>query len=87
MRVVLGLSPGAAPRTVRGSRLVLGVAGLASVAAEMVVGSSGIGYFVWNQWNNLSLSNVILAVLLIGLAGMVLDAALAFVQRIVRYAE
>ena len=86
-RIFFVLLPAAAPTILTGMRIGLGVAWLAIVAAEMLVGSSGIGYFVWNQWNNLSLSNVILAVLLIGLAGMVLDAALAFVQRSVRYAE
>ncbi|MCG4261087.1 ABC transporter permease subunit [Acetobacter senegalensis] len=79
--------PAAAPTIVTGMRVGLGIAWLAIVAAEMLVGSSGIGYFVWNQWNNLSLSNVILAVLLIGVTGMILDIAFAALQRSVSYAE
>ena len=43
------------------------------VAAEMLVGGTGIGYFVWNEWNNLSITNVITSILVIGLVGMVLD--------------
>ncbi|MBB2162680.1 ABC transporter permease [Gluconacetobacter sacchari] len=86
-RLGLVLLPAAAPAIVTGMRIGLGVAWLAIVAAEMLVGSSGIGYFVWNQWNNLSLSNVILAILLIGATGMLLDSVLALVQRSVRYAE
>lgn len=83
-RVIL---PAAAPTIVTGMRVGLGIAWLAIVAAEMLVGSSGIGYFVWNQWNNLSISNVILAVLLIGITGMILDTAFSALQRSVGYAE
>ncbi|GAN85549.1 nitrate ABC transporter permease [Komagataeibacter intermedius] len=86
-RVLFVLLPAAAPTIITGMRIGLGIAWLAIVAAEMLVGSSGIGYFVWNQWNNLSLSNVLLAVLLIGFTGMVLDGALAALQRSVTYAE
>jgi len=42
------------------------IAWLVIVAAEMLVGGNGIGYFVWNEWNNLSITNVIIAILLIG---------------------
>jgi nitrate/nitrite transport system permease protein len=57
------------------------------VAAEMLVGGTGIGYFVWNEWNNLSLTNVIFAILLIGVVGMLLDQAFAALQRKVTYVE
>ena len=79
--------PAAAPTIITGMRVGMGIAWLAIVAAEMLVGSSGIGYFVWNQWNNLSISNVILAVLLIGITGMILDTAFSALQRSVGYAE
>ena len=59
-----------------GMRISMGIAWLVIVAAEMLVGNLGIGYFVWNEWNNLSLSNVIFAILMIGVVGMVLDLAL-----------
>jgi nitrate/nitrite transport system permease protein len=57
------------------------------VAAEMLVGGTGIGYFVWNEWNNLSISNVIIAIFLIGLVGMLLDQVLARVTRLVTFPE
>lgn len=43
------------------------------VAAEMVVGQSGIGYFIWNDWNNLQIASMITAILVIGLVGLGLD--------------
>jgi nitrate/nitrite transport system permease protein len=51
------------------------------------VGGTGIGYFVWNEWNNLSLPNVIFAILVIGLTGMALDAIFARLQKAVTYVE
>lgn len=86
-RLWLIILPASAPTIVTGMRVGLGIAWLAIIAAEMLVGSSGIGYFVWNQWNNLSISNVILAVLLIGITGMILDTAFAALQRSISYAE
>ena len=69
--------PAAAPTILTGMRISIGIAWLVIVAAEMLVGGTGIGYFVWNEWNNLSITNVINAILLIGLVGMVLDQMLA----------
>jgi nitrate/nitrite transport system permease protein len=79
--------PAAAPTILTGMRISMGIAWLVIVAAEMLVGGTGIGYFVWNEWNNLSLPNVILAILLIGVVGMALDALFARLQRVVTYAE
>jgi nitrate/nitrite transport system permease protein len=53
----------------------------------MLVGGTGIGYFVWNEWNNLSITNVITAILVIGLVGMALDQMLARAARAVTFAE
>jgi ABC-type taurine transport system ATPase subunit len=61
--------------------------GAVIVAAEMLVGGTGIGYFVWNEWNNLSITNVIIAILMIGLVGMLLDQVLARVTRLVTFPE
>jgi nitrate/nitrite transport system permease protein len=83
-RVIL---PAAAPTILTGMRISIGIAWLVIVAAEMLVGGTGIGYFVWNEWNNLSLTNVINAILLIGMVGMVLDQIMAYLQRLVSYAE
>ena len=79
--------PAAAPTILTGMRISMGIAWLVIVAAEMLVGGTGIGYFVWNEWNNLSLSNVIFAILVIGLVGMLLDLMFAQVQKMVTYVE
>src|SRR5512138_3375284 len=79
--------PAAAPTIVTGMRISIGIAWLVIVAAEMLVGGTGIGYFVWNEWNNLSITNVINAILLIGLVGMVLDQVLARAARLVTFPE
>jgi nitrate/nitrite transport system permease protein len=84
LRVIL---PAAAPTILTGMRISIGIAWLVIVAAEMLVGGTGIGYFVWNEWNNLSITNVINAILLIGLVGMVLDQLMGRLQRAVSYAE
>ena len=79
--------PAAAPTILTGMRISMGIAWLVIVAAEMLVGGTGIGYFVWNEWNNLSLTNVIFAILVIGLVGMVLDLLFARLQKAVTYVE
>ncbi|KZD11549.1 nitrate ABC transporter permease [Oceanibaculum pacificum] len=79
--------PAAAPTIMTGVRISIGIAWLVIVAAEMLVGGTGIGYFVWNEWNNLSITNVIIAILAIGVIGMVLDQALGWLARLVAYQE
>ena len=79
--------PAAAPTILTGMRISIGIAWLVIVAAEMLVGGTGIGYFVWNEWNNLSITNVITAILLIGIVGMMLDQILARLTRLVTFPE
>ncbi|MFD2236595.1 nitrate ABC transporter permease [Aureimonas populi] len=79
--------PAAAPTIVTGMRISIGIAWLVIVAAEMLVGGTGIGYFVWNEWNNLSIVNVIVAILAIGTIGMILDQLLAGAARLVTFPE
>jgi nitrate/nitrite transport system permease protein len=79
--------PAAAPTILTGMRISMGIAWLVIVAAEMLVGGTGIGYFVWNEWNNLSLTNVIFAILMIGVVGMLLDLVFGLLQRAVTYVE
>jgi len=79
--------PAAAPTILTGMRISMGIAWLVIVAAEMLVGGTGIGYFVWNEWNNLSLTNVIFAILTIGVVGMLLDLAFAGLQQYVTWKE
>lgn len=83
----LVILPAAAPTIITGMRISMGIAWLVIVAAEMLIGGNGIGYFLWNEWNNLSLANVIFAVLMIGLVGMALDLLFAALQKKVTYAE
>ncbi|PWR02641.1 nitrate ABC transporter, permease protein [Meridianimarinicoccus roseus] len=79
--------PAAAPTIVTGMRISIGIAWLVIVAAEMLVGGTGIGYYVWNEWNNLDLTSVIFSILMIGVVGMALDAAFGVLQRAVAYVE
>ena len=79
--------PAAAPTILTGMRISMGIAWLVIVAAEMLVGGTGIGYFVWNEWNNLSLTNVIFAIFVIGVVGMLLDLAFAKAQRALTYVD
>jgi nitrate/nitrite transport system permease protein len=79
--------PAAAPTILTGMRISMGIAWLVIVAAEMLVGGTGIGYFLWNEWNNLSLTSVLFAVLVIGVVGMLLDMAFAQLQKWVTYVE
>jgi nitrate/nitrite transport system permease protein len=79
--------PAAAPTILTGMRISMGIAWLVIVAAEMLVGGTGIGYFVWNEWNNLSLTNVIFAIQIIGVVGMLLDLVFGRLQKLVTYVE
>ncbi|MGM0832955.1 MAG: nitrate ABC transporter permease [Pseudomonadota bacterium] len=79
--------PAAAPTILTGMRISIGIAWLVIVAAEMLVGGTGIGYYVWNEWNNLDLTSVIFSILMIGVVGMLLDMSLAYIARFVTYAE
>jgi nitrate/nitrite transport system permease protein len=79
--------PAAAPTILTGMRISIGIAWLVIVAAEMLVGGTGIGYFVWNEWNNLSIVNVITAILVIGVVGMLLDLILARLTKLVTFPE
>ena len=79
--------PAAAPTIMTGARISIGIAWLVIVAAEMLVGGPGIGYFVWDQWNNLSIANIIVAILLIGFVGMGLDLLLGRAGRAFAWRE
>jgi len=83
----LVILPAAAPTIMTGMRISVGIAWLVIVAAEMLIGGTGIGYFVWNEWNNLSIANIICAILFIGVIGMLLDTLLARAARLVSYRE
>ena len=86
-KALLVILPAAAPTIVTGMRISMGIAWLVIVAAEMLVGGTGIGYFVWNEWNNLALPNVIFAITVIGVVGMLLDRLFGVLQAAVTYRE
>ena len=59
-----------------GVRLAIGVAWLVIVAAEMLTGGVGIGFWVWDEWNNLNVEHIIIAIFVIGIVGLLLEHAL-----------
>jgi nitrate/nitrite transport system permease protein len=73
--------PNAVPSIITGLRLSMGTAWMVIVAAEMLSGGSGIGFFVWDSYNGGNLSAVIAAVIIIGVVGMALDYAFVAVGR------
>jgi nitrate/nitrite transport system permease protein len=79
--------PAAAPTILTGMRISIGIAWLVIVAAEMLVGGTGIGYYVWNEWNNLDLTAVIFSIVMIGIVGMILDLVLSKAQKLAEYTE
>lgn len=77
--------PAAAPYIFTGLRIGVGLSWLAIIAAEMLIGGVGIGFFIWDAWNASRISDIILALVYIGVVGFVLDRMVAFVgQRITR---
>ena len=70
------LFPAVLPYMLTGVRLAVGTAWLVIVAAEMLTGGVGIGFWVWDEWNNLNVKNIIIAIFVIGMVGLVLEMAL-----------
>jgi len=70
------LFPAVLPYMLTGVRLAVGTAWLVIVAAEMLTGGVGIGFWVWDEWNNLNVANIIIAIFVIGMVGLVLEFAL-----------
>jgi nitrate/nitrite transport system permease protein len=81
------LIPFSLPHILTGLRLSLGIAWVVIVAGEMLSGGIGIGFFVWDSWNALSLERVMSAILLIGLIGLLLDRGFDFIAGKVSYAS
>jgi nitrate/nitrite transport system permease protein len=75
--------PAAAPFIFTGLRIGVGLSWLAIVAGEMLIGGVGIGFFIWDSWNSSRISDIILALLYVGLVGLLLDRAIAVSGRIV----
>ena len=79
-RIIL---PAALPAILTGVRLSLGMGWLVIVAAEMLVGGRGIGTFIWNNWNNLDVAAICVAILVVGATGLLLDRSIRQLERLV----
>jgi len=81
------LFPAVLPAVLTGVRLSVGIAWLVIVAAEMLTGGLGIGFWIWNEWNNLNVENIIIAILIIGVVGLLLEQALMLLARRVNWQD
>lgn len=79
------LIPYSLPHIITGLRLSISVAWLVIVAGEMLSGGAGIGFFVWDSWNALSLEKVISAIIIIGLVGLLFDRIFTYIEHKVAY--
>ncbi len=75
------LFPAVLPYMITGVRLSIGVAWLVIVAAEMLTGGVGIGFWVWDEWNNLKVEHIIIAIYTIGMVGLLLEQSLMLLAR------
>ena len=79
--------PATAPTIFTGMRISIGIAWLVIVAAEMVIGGIGMGYFVWNEWNGLNLASMLFAIVVIGIVGLILDLLIGLLVKKFSYQE
>jgi nitrate/nitrite transport system permease protein len=79
------LLPAVMPYLLTGVRLSVGTAWLVIVAAEMLTGGVGIGFWVWDEWNNLNVAHIIIAIFVIGIVGLLLEWALMAVAKRFEY--
>lgn len=81
------LFPAVLPYMLTGVRLAVGTAWLVIVAAEMLTGGVGIGFWVWDEWNNLNVKNIVIAIFTIGIVGLLLELALIKLATAFTYEE
>ena len=81
------LFPAVLPYMLTGVRLSVGTAWLVIVAAEMLTGGVGIGFWVWDEWNNLNVKHILIAILVIGVVGLALEWALIAIARRFSYED
>ncbi len=79
-RIIL---PAAAPYIFTGLRIGVGLSWLAIIAAEMLIGGVGIGFFIWDAWNSSNLSDIVVALAYVGLVGFALDRVMALAGRLI----
>ncbi len=75
------LFPAVLPYMMTGVRLSIGVAWLVIVAAEMLTGGVGIGFWVWDEWNNLNVEHIIIAIFVVGIVGLLLEQSLLLIAK------
>ena len=75
------LFPAVLPYMLTGVRLSIGVAWLVIVAAEMLTGGVGIGFWIWDEWNNLNVEHIIIAIFVVGIVGLLLEQLLLILAR------
>ncbi len=81
------LLPAVLPHILTGVRLSIGTAWLVIVAAEMLTGGTGIGFWLWDEWNNLKVEHIVVAIFVIGIVGLALETALVRLARRFAYTE
>ena len=81
------LFPSVLPYMLTGVRLAIGTAWLVIVAAEMLTGGVGIGFWVWDEWNSLNVPHILIAIVVIGVVGLLLEQALVAVAKAFTYEE
>ena len=86
-RLLTVVLPAAAPAIIAGLRISFGSALVAVVPAEMLLGELGVGYLTWIEWNNLDVSGVMFAILVVGVVGVVMDTGFNRLAQLVTYAE
>ena len=79
------LFPAVLPHILTGVRLSIGVAWLVIVAAEMLTGGIGLGFWVWDEWNNLNVEHIIIAIFVVGIVGLLLEQALMLLAKRFQY--
>jgi nitrate/nitrite transport system permease protein len=79
------LFPSVLPHLMTGIRLSIGVAWLVIVAAEMLTGGVGIGFWVWDEWNNLNVEHIIIAIFVVGIVGLLLEQTLVLIAKRFNY--
>jgi nitrate/nitrite transport system permease protein len=79
------LFPSVLPHLMTGIRLSIGVAWLVIVAAEMLTGGTGLGFWVWDEWNNLNVEHILIAIFIVGIVGLLLEQALVMIANRFNY--
>lgn len=79
------LFPAVLPYMMTGVRLSIGVAWLVIVAAEMLTGGVGLGFWIWDEWNNLNVEHIIIAIFVVGIVGLLLEQSLVALARRFQY--